>query len=277
MAGETILDRIVAAKAEEVARRKDRVPLGELEERARQAPPVRPFAGALRGERVAVIAEVKRASPSKGILAPDFDPVRTAGAYARGGAAAVSVLTDEPFFGGSLEFLPRVRDVFPGPLLRKDFITDPYQVVEARAWGADALLLIASVLDRPRLADLLALTREWGMEALVEVHTAGEVERSLAAGARVVGINNRDLRTFHTDLAVTEELAALVPADVILVSESGIGSREDVERVARAGIDAILVGESLMRQGDPEGLLRDMAGVVRHPSRSPVPGGRRGA
>lgn len=277
MGGETILDRILAAKAEEVARHKRQVPQGELEERARQAPAARPFAEALRGERVAVIAEVKRASPSKGILAPDFDPVGTAGAYARGGAAAVSVLTDEPFFGGSLEFLPRVREVFPGPLLRKDFITDPYQVVEARAWGADALLLIASVLDRPRLADLLALTREWGMEALVEVHTAEEVERSLAAGARVVGVNNRDLRTFYTDLAVTEKLAVLVPEDVILVSESGIGSRADVERVARAGIDAVLVGESLMRQGDPEGLLREMAQVVRQTSRSPVPGGRQGA
>src|SRR5690606_26077834 len=157
------------------------------------------------------------------------------------------------------------------------FITDPYQVVEARAWGADALLLIASVLDRPRLADLIALTREWGMEALVEAHTAAEVESSLAAGARVVGINNRDLKTFHTDLAVTEELAAQVPPDVILVSESGIGSRDDVERLARAGVDVILVGESLMRQGDPEGLLRELAGVLRQPERIAARGGRRGA
>lgn len=275
MAGGTILDRILAAKAEEVERQKGLVPLRELEARAREAPPPRSFAAALQGERVAVIAEVKRASPSKGVLAPDFDPVRTAAAYARGGAAAVSVLTDEPFFGGSLTFLPRVREVCPLPLLRKDFITDPYQVVEARAWGADALLLIASVLERSQLADLIALAREWGMEALVEGHTAEDVDKSLDAGARILGINNRDLRTFHTDLAVTEALAARVPDGVILVSESGIGSRDDVERLARSGIDAVLVGESLMRQGEPEGLLRALAAVPRRPRRGAAGGGRK--
>lgn len=267
MGGGTILDKILATKRREVARQKQLVPQRYLEARIREASPPRPFRDGLRGEHVAVIAEVKRASPSKGILAPNFDPVAVARRYEAGGAAAVSVLTDEPYFGGELAFLPRVKDVTSKPVLRKDFIIDPYQVWEARAWRADALLLIVAALKPDELRSLLALTWELGMEALVEVHTERELDVALEAGARVVGINNRNLATFETGLEVTEALAPRVPGSVILVSESGIASADDAARVARAGADAVLVGESLMRHPDPEQLLREMASVPREPVR----------
>lgn len=263
----TILDKILATKRREVARQKQLVPQRYLEARIREAPAPRPFRQQLRGEKVAVIAEVKRASPSKGILAPHFDPEAVARRYEAGGAAAISVLTDEPYFGGELAFLPRVKEVTSKPVLRKDFIIDPYQVWEARAWRADALLLIVSALEPPQLRSLLELTWELNMEALVEVHTEPELEVALEAGARVVGINNRNLATFDTGLEVTEALAPLVPGSVVLVSESGIGSATDVARVARAGADAVLVGESLMRHPDAEQLLKALASVPREPVR----------
>ncbi len=266
-----ILERILAAKREEVASRRRDVPLGELRRHAAEQPPPRNFRRALAGAGPGrVIAEVKRRSPSKGVLRADIEPAALAQGYAAGGAAAVSVLTDEPFFGGSAADLKAVRAAVHLPVLRKDFIIDPYQVYEARAWGADALLLIAAALDGGQLADLLALTGELDMDALVEVHTEAELEAVLACGATLVGINNRDLRTFATRLDVSLALAPRVPSGCVLVSESGIQGRGDVERLAAAGIDAILVGESLVRSADPAAAVRALANVPRRAERAGV-------
>ena len=245
----TILDRIVATKHEEL-----RALAGiasELRSRAADAAPARGFEAALRrpGE-VCLLAEVKRRSPSAGEIRPGADPVEVARAYHEGGAAALSVLTDREYFGGDLEALRSVRAAVPLPVIRKDFVVDPLQVYEARAAGADAVLLIVRILDDERLRDLHALIRELGMDALVEAHHAGEVERALAAGATLVGVNNRDLDTFTTDLELSLRLAASAPPEVTFVSESGIRTAADVDRLGAAGVDAILVGESLMRQPD---------------------------
>ena len=241
-----ILERIVTQRREDLAETLRQVPLSELEKGLASAPPPRDFASALNGDKVRLIAELKKASPSKGLLAPYYDPPSLAATYAQSGAAALSVLTEPHFFQGSLEHLAQARKAVELPLLRKDFLFDPYQVYEARCWGADAILLIAAILEKPLLAELLGLARSLGMEALVETHNEAEVERAVAAGARVIGINNRDLATFATDLAVTERLRPLVPQDRLVVSESGIHSRADVERLARCGVNAILVGEALM-------------------------------
>ena len=206
-----------------------------------------------------LIAEIKRASPSKGLIAQAFDPVAQAKAYERGGAAAISVLTEPHFFQGSLEHLRAVREAVALPVLRKDFIVDPYQVYETRAAGADALLLIAALLDDALLRELLALTRELGMEALVEAHDADEVRRAVTAGAPVIGVNSRDLRTFVVDTAIVQNLRPLVPRDHVFVAESGIQNQMDATRARVWGTDAILVGEALMRAGDPEALARDLA------------------
>jgi indole-3-glycerol phosphate synthase len=252
----TILDRIVADTRDLLAVRRRATPLAVVQERAAAAQPPVPFAAALRRPRLAVIAEVKKASPVRGVFDPDLDPVARALAYARGGAAAVSVLTEPRHFLGELAFLTAIRDGLEArgvpcpPLLRKDFLFDPYQLYEARAHGADAVLLIVAVLGDPLLADLIALARQLGMDALVEVHDEGEVARALTAGADLIGINNRDLRTFRTDLATTARLRPLIPAGKVVVSESGIGGAADAAAVRAMGVDAVLVGESLMTAPD---------------------------
>lgn len=256
MAEETILTRILAHKAEEVARQKVKVPLRELERRAARASSPRDFASALRRPpATALIAEVKKASPSRGVLVDPFDHLALARAYIAAGAAAISVLTDVRFFQGSLKYLEAIRQL-PAvpPLLRKDFIIDPYQIVEARAYGADAVLLIVGAIsDDERLEDMLLLSQHLGMEALVEVHTEAELQRALAVGAAVVGVNNRDLHRFVTDLATTARLARLLPVGrgrPVLVSESGIFTPEHVRLVRSYGADAVLVGEALVTAPD---------------------------
>ncbi len=256
----TILDRIVADKHDELAAARRLVPLAQLEARLPHAPPVRPFAEALHGDTISLIAEVKKASPSRGVLREDFDPVALAGAYAGAGATAVSVLTEEPHFQGSLDDLASVRTALPDgpPLLRKDFLFSDYQLHESRVQGADAVLLITAILDSTRLAHLIDLARSLEMDALVEVHNELELERALAAGARIVGINNRDLRTFDVDLAITERLRPLVPPDITVVSESGIRTRADIERLQALDVHAVLIGEALVTARDPAAKIREL-------------------
>jgi indole-3-glycerol phosphate synthase / phosphoribosylanthranilate isomerase len=255
MSEATFLKRIVAATRTHLSERMRETPLDLMRERALAAPPPRSFADALRPTSdgpARLIAEVKRASPSKGLLAERFDPVARARAYAAGGAAAISVLTEPDFFLGSLDDLSAVRAAVELPVLRKDFLLDPYQVYEARAAGADAVLLICALLDDAALRDLLALARSLGMEALVEAHDADEARRAVAAGADVIGVNSRDLRTFAVDPDVVRRLRPLVPADRLFVAESGIGDVVGAARARAFGADAILVGEALMRSGSPE-------------------------
>jgi len=210
-----------------------------------------------------LIAEVKKASPSRGLIRPDFDPVAIARTYESAGASTISVLTDEQYFQGRLEYLAAIRAAVNLPLLRKDFIIDAYQVFESRAAQADGILLIVAALSRGQLSEFLGLADELGMASLVEVHTAEELDAALQVGARIVGVNNRDLRTFETKLETTLELASSVPADRVLVSESGILTRADVERLMEAGVDAILVGESLMRDPDPGVKVRELLNIER--------------
>lgn len=256
-----ILKKIVSAKRREVEHLQSEAPVSELERRmADQAAPLN-LAGALMGDRVRVIAEIKKESPAKGLLREDFDPVSLAQTYADNGAAAISVLTNVDHFQGSIDHMEAVRDVVGPrgiPVLRKDFIFDPYQVYESRAYGADALLLIVAVLEPRNLRALLELSQKHWMQCLVEVHDEAEIKVALDAGAEIVGVNNRDLRTFKTDLAVTERLAPMLPDHAIVVSESGIGSRNDVERLEKAGASAVLVGESLMTAKDPGAKLREL-------------------
>jgi len=256
------LAEIVETKRGEVAGLVGRA--AELRREAESALPARAFAAALRvGPEVRLLAEIKRRSPSAGWIREGVDVVEVASAYVEGGAAALSVLTDAPYFGGDLEALRRVRASVDLPLLRKDFTIDPVQIWEARAAGADAVLLIVRILDDARLADLHTLARELGMDVLVEVHDEEELGRALAVGASLVGVNNRDLSTFRTDLALSVELAPGVDARVTLVAESGIRTAEDVCRLGAAGVDAILVGESLMRQTDLVSAARALAGHPR--------------
>lgn len=247
----TILERIVATKKKELAEAQAAVPHRELQRQLSQAPPVRDFRGALeRPGEMRFIAEIKKASPSAGVLRQDFDPVALARIYEQHGAACISVLTDAPFFQGSLAYLTAVRQAVALPVLRKDFLLDPYQVMEARVAGADAVLLIAEILDDATLACLLREARALGMQALVELYDAANLPRVLASNARLIGINNRDLRTFETSLEHTLALAPRLPADACLVSESGIRSRADMLRLRQAGVRAVLVGETLMRAAD---------------------------
>jgi indole-3-glycerol phosphate synthase len=247
----TILDKIVATKRREIETSRARVPPEQLERRLAEAPPARDFRAALeRPGGIQVIAEVKKASPSAGVLRADFDPVAIARTYAAHGAAAISVLTDEPFFQGHLSHLAAIRAAVATPLLRKDFIVDRYQLLEARAAGADAVLLIAEVLDGPTLPRLLGEADELGLQALVEFYDRENLPRVVDSGARLVGVNNRDLRTFVTRLEHTLDVAAAVPADCCLVSESGIRTRQDVLRLQAAGVKAVLVGETFMRAPD---------------------------
>lgn len=258
-----ILDGILEAKRREVARL--RAGAAALAEAAAAAPPVRDFAAALRNqERLAVVAEFKRRSPSAGALSETADAGAVAAAYRRGGAAALSVLTDGPGFGGSLEDLAAAREAAALPVLRKDFLVDPLQLLEARGAGADAVLLIVRLLSGDQLGELLDATRREGMAALVEVHDAGELERATAAGAEVVGVNARDLETFEVDLPRALELVARVPPGLVAVAESGVEGREDAERAALAGADAVLVGSRLMR-GDPERGVAELTGLTRRP------------
>ncbi|MDX1566726.1 MAG: indole-3-glycerol phosphate synthase TrpC [Longimicrobiales bacterium] len=266
----SILDEIVASKRSEVARLREWK--GAVEARLASAPEPRDFAGALRrdgkegggdGGEVAVIAEVKRRSPGAGDIRPGLNPAGLALMYQEGGASAVSVLTDEEYFGGSLDDLRAVRERVDLPVLRKDFVIDPVQVTEARGGGADCVLLIVRILDDDLLAGLLEKAGELGMAALVEVHDETELQRALDAGAEVVGVNNRDLSTFETRLEVTLEMVHRIPPDVVLVSESGIRTGDDVARLGEAGVDAVLVGESLLRQPDPGAAVRELAGHAR--------------
>lgn len=259
-----MLRRIVESKRAELDVLRTRAgALRAAAERAGAAPAFLPPTAL--GGQVAVIAEVKRRSPSAGEIRGDVDVVAQASRYEAGGAAAVSVLTDEPHFGGRLADLEAVRAAVSLPLLRKDFTLEAVQLWEARAAGASAILLIARILDDAELADLLALARSLGLAALVEVHTAPELERALSVGARLVGVNNRDLDRFATDLGVTERLAGAVPPECVLVGESGIRTRAAVARLARAGVDAVLVGEALMRGDDPAAAVRALASVERQP------------
>ncbi len=236
----------------------------ELERRAAAAPPPPPFAGALRGERVALIAEVKRRSPSAGVIRGDLDPAAHAAAYADAGAAAISVLTDGPFFGGSIADLEEVVARVSVPVLRKDFILDEAQILEARGAGAAAILLIVRALTAGRLGELLAMARDAGLDGLVEVHTAAEVDVALAAGAPVIGVNSRDLDTFRLDLDGAWRLIERVPRDRIAVAESGLATVADVEGAAQAGADAVLIGTALSAAPDPGAAARALAGVTRH-------------
>jgi len=246
-----ILEKIVAAKRQEVARAKTLCPEAELRGRLADAPPLRDFLAALSVPGpIRLIAEVKKASPSKGVIRADFRPVQVAETYRQHGAACLSVLTDGPYFQGSLEDLRQVRAAVDLPVLRKDFVIDPYQVIEARAAGADAVLLIAECLDDEALASLHSSILSLGMTSLVELYDEENLRRVLALGARVVGINNRNLRTFEVDLNHTLRMKARIPADRLVVGESGIRTRADVERLEAAGVHAILVGEALMASRD---------------------------
>ena len=255
-----ILDDIMSYNLQELERKKLSLPLAELRRMALQQPSPLDFASALRGEDIRLIAEVKKASPSKGVICPDFRPVEIARIYAGNGASAISVLTETKYFQGSLDYLKDIRDALKNsvPLLRKDFICDPYQIYESRAYGADCVLLIGAILTPERLQDLLGISHELNMSCLVEVHNEDELDIALNSGARIIGINNRNLSTFAMDLTTTERLRPLIPADRIVVSESGIKDRKDIERLRQAGVDAVLVGESLMSAPDIAARLKEL-------------------
>ena len=256
-----ILNQIVADNLSELEARKRSVPLAELRRVALEQSPPLDFASALRGDHIQLIAEVKKASPSSGIIRSDFDPVEIARIYASNGASAISVLTEAKYFQGSLNHLRDIRDALGDrrlPLLRKDFLRDSYQVYESRAYGADGLLLIVAILAPNELEMLLELSHELNMSCLVEVHNEAELEIALSSGARLIGINNRNLKTFTVDLTVTKRLRPLIPPDKIVVSESGIKNRSDMEKLRQWGVDAVLIGESLMSASDIAAKMREL-------------------
>ena len=256
----TFLETVVERTRAEVEARRHQVPAAELESRLGPSRRGRPFSEALIDEGISLIAEMKRASPSKGPIRPGASVSEVVSAYQRAGASAVSVLTEPNWFGGSLDDLVEARAACDLPLLRKDFVVDEYQLLEARVAGADAVLLIVAALERGRMEELMGAASDLGLDALVEVHDEKEVEVAVEAGAELIGINNRDLHSLEVDLETTFELLADVPAGTVVVAESGITENEDVERLERAGVDAILVGEALMRADDPVRAVRDLLG-----------------
>lgn len=258
------LENILAHKKQEVKIRKQQVSKQTLIQKIAQANPPISLAEALTHEGLAVIAEIKKASPSAGVIRENFDPVQIAKSYMKAEANALSILTDEEYFQGSLEYLDQVRSFVPVPILRKDFIIDPYQILEARAYGADALLLIVAALEQEHLRTLLNTTYELRLEALVEVHSADEMTTAIDVGAKIIGINNRNLETFKIDLATTEELAPLAPEGTVLVGESGLHTKDDIERMIQAGVDAVLVGTHFMKHPDPGTALQQFKSLCSH-------------
>jgi indole-3-glycerol phosphate synthase len=256
-----ILDQIIAYTKEELDDTKRRVPFSEVKAKAFDADPVRGFGKMLsEGGDIRLIAEVKKASPSKGVIREDFDPVEIAKTYTKSGASCLSVLTEKKYCQGKLEYLGEIRKAIGLPLLRKDFIIDEYQIFEARAAGADAMLLIAACLERQQIEDFLGIAKELALDVLVESHTYRELDKSLLAGASLVGINNRDLSSFTVSLQTTLDLLRDIPDDRTVVSESGIKTRDDVVKLQQAGVDAILVGESLMREKDIGKKMKELLG-----------------
>ena len=256
-----MLEEILKHKRVEVEARKNEVSLANLKSKLVNALPLRSFKEAIsKPNNINLIAEIKRASPSQGLIRKDFNQVEIAKIYQEAGAAAISILTDEKFFQGKLNFLPEVKKVVALPLLRKDFIIDEYQIYESRAYGADALLLIASTLSEAQMNEFLSLSHDLGMDCLVEVHEGEELEKVLEAPAEIIGINNRNLSTLQVDLSTTQRLRKLIPADKIVISESGIRNREDVLQLANGKINAILVGESLLRSTDIKEKIRELVG-----------------
>ncbi len=253
-----ILQKIVGEKAKEVLAKKERIPLAELEKLP--FPERRDFRAALAKPGISIIAEIKRKSPSEGVIREDFDPIWIARIYAENGAAAISVLTDSPFFGGSDDYPLLVKQTAALPILRKEFIIDPYQIIESRVLGADAILLLASVLNRDELANFIQRATELDMDCLVEIHDDDELNAALSAGAKIIGINNRDLKTFHVDLETSLRLKKGMPEGIVTVSESGIRERDDLLRLQTAGFDAALIGTVLMRAGDVGRRLRELNG-----------------
>jgi len=255
-----ILDRIVSHNRQELEYRKRSLAMAKLQTLASEQPQAIDLASALRGDGIQLIAEVKKGSPSRGVIRHDFDPEKIAAIYAANGAAAVSVLTEAKHFQGSLDHLKDIRKTLTKklPLLRKDFIFEPYQIYESRAYGADSLLLIVAILEPERLRDLLGISHELNMSCLVEVHNEAEIEIALKSKARIIGINNRDLTTFNVDIATTERLRPLIPPDRIVVSESGIKERADIEKLSQMGIDAVLIGESLISAPDIAARMREL-------------------
>jgi indole-3-glycerol phosphate synthase len=261
----TILDKIALYKRGEIVAAKARISQSEIEKKAKAADAPRGFRHALvtaqKNKRYGLIAEIKKASPSKGLIRADFDPPSLARAYEEGGAACLSVLTDTPSFQGAPEFLTEARRATKLPALRKDFMFEPYQVAEARAWGADCILIIMAAVADAEASDIITASRDWKMDTLVEIHNEDELDRAMRLKPDMIGINNRDLKTFVTDLGITLRLAPKIPKDILIVAESGLSTRDDLDRLADGGVTTFLIGESLMRQADVAAATRALIGA----------------